>query len=301
LAALLAQQFDGSYEVIVCDDGSTASVLDELHANFDAAGVPVRYVWQQDRSVRAASARNNGIKLSQGRILVFLDGDMIPTPDVLTQHLHAHRAEKLIICGNRLWYGGDPAALLALPIVEIWTELRAKSFIKQKVYAQQKSWARSEKNWRACFSCHMSVAYSPVVFFDENIVGWGTEDWDIAYRLVTECGYRVIFRDDIVAYHCETGQINNPFQAGSHEQIVQWMSNISRFEDKHPQAALLELYNGCQRFALDPNTNRWYLRLDQPTDYNLAEVRDKIRSWLAANGVYPARQGVSCPSRKRLV
>lgn len=71
----LMSQHDKVYEWIICDDHSsdmTANLVDNyfLHAPFD-----VYYVVQQNKGARYAKNLNNGIKLSTGDVLFFVNGD----------------------------------------------------------------------------------------------------------------------------------------------------------------------------------------------------------------------------------
>lgn len=63
---------EGGFEVIVVDDGSS----DDTRAVVEGAGVPVRYVRQDNAG--PASARNRGWRLSRSPIVAFTDDDTVP-------------------------------------------------------------------------------------------------------------------------------------------------------------------------------------------------------------------------------
>lgn len=74
------------YEVIVSIDGSTdttGAMLAQLHT-------PYRLRWISKPHASAATARARGAAAARGTILLFLDDDVIPAPNLLAAHLAAH-------------------------------------------------------------------------------------------------------------------------------------------------------------------------------------------------------------------
>jgi glycosyltransferase involved in cell wall biosynthesis len=74
LAALAGQDFEGEYEVLVVDDGSTDATAEVIRA----AGGPVRALSQAAEG--PAAARNHGVEHAHAPLLAFCDADVFPTP-----------------------------------------------------------------------------------------------------------------------------------------------------------------------------------------------------------------------------
>jgi glycosyltransferase involved in cell wall biosynthesis len=78
LEALLAQQWSGTWEVVVADNGSTDGTAAVVH-RYAQAGIPVRLV-RADRRPGVNYCRNAGVSAAQGRSLAFCDADDIVGP-----------------------------------------------------------------------------------------------------------------------------------------------------------------------------------------------------------------------------
>lgn len=88
LPSMLDQDLPGDqYEVIVVVDGSTdgtAEALRELHP-----GCILRVVEQQNQGL--SKARNTGIAMAHGDLVMFMDDDIVCRPDVFRRHVEAQR------------------------------------------------------------------------------------------------------------------------------------------------------------------------------------------------------------------
>ena len=94
LAALERQNTPASqFEVVVVDDGSTDGTSDWL-ASFKSS-----YALQHVRLSNGgpARARNVGVERAAGEIVLFIDDDVEPTPELISEHLRFHAAERDIV------------------------------------------------------------------------------------------------------------------------------------------------------------------------------------------------------------
>ena len=89
LRALEAQQLGDpleGFEVVLVDDGSTDDTVAWIHAH--AAALPhVRLIQQSHGG--PAQGRNRGVAEANGDVIVFIDSDLVVTPDFLVAHARA--------------------------------------------------------------------------------------------------------------------------------------------------------------------------------------------------------------------
>lgn len=87
----LARQTTRDFEVLVADDGSGSETGRLIERTMRASAVTVRHVWQPDDGLRKGRCQNRAILAAAGDYLIFLDGDCIPGPDFVAQHLELAR------------------------------------------------------------------------------------------------------------------------------------------------------------------------------------------------------------------
>lgn len=106
LLSVINQTFKGSIELIVIDDCSTDNTVQKieeiksLHKNFDIK------LLKQERNMRQGTARNRGIKESNGKYIVFLDGDDLLDKEMFERLFHVAEKESFdfVICDWIYYY-----------------------------------------------------------------------------------------------------------------------------------------------------------------------------------------------------
>lgn len=184
--------------VVVADDGSP----EPPDPAALAGPVPVRVVTQDDRGFRAAAARNRGAARADGEILVFLDADTVPGPgflDAITARIAA--CPDVLAVGRRRHAdlsgtapGDDPAAAPQLPDPD-WL---ADGYRRTRDLLDA-----SGTDWQLVISAVLALhrgLFDDLGGFDERYVGYGGEDWDLAYRAWNN-GALLVHEPAAVAWH----------------------------------------------------------------------------------------------------
>jgi len=87
------------FEIIVADDGSgpeTRTVIESMRQQID---IPIQHIWQQDDGFQKCRVMNKAIVASRGDYLIFTDGDCIPHPDFVRNHVEL-AAENTFLSGG---------------------------------------------------------------------------------------------------------------------------------------------------------------------------------------------------------
>ncbi|WP_353856408.1 glycosyltransferase family 2 protein [Bacillus sp. Bos-x628] len=237
LYSLTLQETDVPFEVIVADNGSTDGTMEmlekiELNYPFKKVRIPVNQ--------GIAKGRNDAIREAEGDLLIFHDSDMLAEPQFIQKHAEAHaEKEHLVICGvcwkriYRYFYTAfdqehikqlknqglyhsqmkDKTPLLSMEEVKNGVFLE-KSFdlqspfidnLKEILETYDYDLSSYELPWRFFITNNSSVKRKHVValgMFDEKIVRYGFEDYDLGIRL-HQLGLSFELREDIMSVHQE--------------------------------------------------------------------------------------------------
>jgi len=93
IGSIIAQGLD-SYEIIICDDGSTENIED-LCAGFELSEEQLRYS-RSEKSHGAQVARNRGLSLAQGEFIMFMDSDDAVAENGLMPLIEALQADAVL-------------------------------------------------------------------------------------------------------------------------------------------------------------------------------------------------------------
>ncbi|RPH94566.1 MAG: glycosyltransferase family 2 protein [Calditrichaeota bacterium] len=187
LHALETQSFArDQYEVIVIDDGSTDGSFEFLQAY--RRQTSMNLIPLHGKMQGAGSARNIGLNAANGRLILFLDADTIPRPDVL--RLHA------------LWQGhyGPNACILGRVLMSEKLSKRRQGRQNDTV-TRYDDHAAAELEWQDYRTANTSLSRElclRIGGFDENLPA--AEDTEFASRLRPVIS-RFIFISDIQVTH----------------------------------------------------------------------------------------------------
>jgi glycosyltransferase involved in cell wall biosynthesis len=180
LEALQRQEFQGPFEVLVVDDGSTDDTP-EVCAGF--AGV--RCLRQPNRG--PAVARNLGVREAKGELVVFTDADCEPEPDWLAEMV-APFADPEIVGVKGAYRSRQPELIARLVQLEYEDKYRRMAGYRYIDFID---------TYAAAYRREVFLRYGG---FDERYRTASVEDQEFSFRLAAD-GHKMVFNPRAVVWH----------------------------------------------------------------------------------------------------
>ncbi len=98
--ASLETQTMSDFEVLLCDDGSSDEVVEQIHASMKNCQFVIKHLWQKDEGWRKCELLNKGLLACESEYVVFVDQDCLLHPEFLKEH-YINRSEQLVLAGRR--------------------------------------------------------------------------------------------------------------------------------------------------------------------------------------------------------
>lgn len=224
LRALLRQTlpFD-KFEVIVVDDGSRDETKMTVKS-FIKNGFNLKYFRQENQG--QGVARNTGVALAVGQIIVLIGDDIIVRSDFLEEHLRMHlrySGENEAVLGFTTWH-----PKLTLTHYMRWLTNGSSIFGKfgGHQFAYEKLINQTEADYNFFYTSNLSLKKSLLEKypFDPSFSGYGWEDIELGYRLFKRVGLKIYYNPKAIGYHdhimTEEGMASRMRSIGSSAHII---------------------------------------------------------------------------------
>lgn len=233
---------DERFEVIVVDDGSSDGLLAAIDLYGDWLCLRTVRLERDGHSSRAR-ARNHGWKVARGEYVVFIDSDIVVKPDYLSQlDRYFSGTDNCMVIGTRIH---SPVKLLANNVTD-GSVFDAARFAPERfdaldyrylTFSAQSFNGRVVPDpWLHVYSCNLALPMCCLRAcggFDENLVEWGLEDVELAYRL-NRLGVHVNINPNLETVHQNPGHCDDV--AIGQSRMKGYLRNIQYFLKQHPGA-----------------------------------------------------------------
>ncbi|GAB1366185.1 glycosyltransferase [Candidatus Cloacimonadaceae bacterium] len=195
LAAIHKQVLAPS-EIILSDDGSQEDILGFFARQKILSAVPFRLVRQEHKGFRASRVRNNGVSVSQGKILVFLDQDILVPPRYL-QAVKENLKPGRFLSGYPVRLSEAQSRSLTLEAIEEfryhdqllpaqWAKIRSqyRKDLFSYLLCRYTGFGGHGAKLRGGLTAVLREDFEAVNGFDEDFFDCGGEDDDLGRRLL---------------------------------------------------------------------------------------------------------------------
>jgi GT2 family glycosyltransferase len=164
------------FEVMVVLDGSTDDSPIMLESWRQSGRLP-NLRWHLQPNSGQAQARNTGVQLATTPIIVFLDDDVVPEPELLEAHLQHHvDGRSIAVLGDCLVVREQRDSLYHLGVWAWWEDMYHRRALPGR-----------KPGFRDFCTGNVSLRredFLRVGGFDPDFRGYGGEDFELGYRLL---------------------------------------------------------------------------------------------------------------------
>jgi glycosyltransferase involved in cell wall biosynthesis len=267
------------YEVIVVDDGSldhTAEYIRGVNRNYN---LKYYYLARTADSCRART-RNHGWKNAMGKIVAFIDSDILVKHDYLAEldRCFAQSAD-IFVLGNRLMLD----KIVDYQDIANGNVFKRYHFDKDNYHLLEFRYflynvASFNANtllcpWIQAYSCNLSVPKKYLKKsggFDENFKEWGIEDIEMGYSLY-KAGAQVIINSKLEVLHQYHGPRNDLII--EKKKVPGYQKNIDYFLEKHPEALKMPPKIAYKFLEGEVPSNKLFMKV--PVEKRKIEFRDR--------------------------
>jgi len=216
----LAAQDDQCFELVVACEAAHGAAVE---AAVGARPYPARVVQVPTAEAGASEKRNAGIKAAQAPLILFLDDDVVPRPDLVRRH--------------REWHTRHPERELGLLGLVVWSpEIRVTGFmrwVERGVQFDYDGAVGDDAGWERLYTANASIKRDimlEVGGFDEERLPYGYEDLDLAKRMHEQFGFRLMVDREAIVEHLHVMTLE-----GWRKKAI-WLAHSERaFTAKHPE------------------------------------------------------------------
>ncbi|HEY9059755.1 MAG TPA: glycosyltransferase [Pseudobacteroides sp.] len=248
----------GDYEVIVIDDGSPERLFDyikEVPWNYQLKYI---YIDRLPSSCRAG-ARNKGLEIAIGKVVIFIDSDMLVNENYLSEVERYFKVDENICLMSTRLYADREIQSSEIVVKTVFNKYnfkgcRVKHLENRHVVFNSSSYNANvlKTPWLFTYSCNLAVSRKNLEMvggFDENYKGWGYEDVDLGYRLYKR-GIKIVINHKMEAIHQYHGD-SSVFFSWSHNKFNQIRSNEDYFYEKYREIEqIIPFYYKRERFYI---------------------------------------------------
>lgn len=194
-------------EIIIADDGSKDDTKELIEEYKRKSKIPIIHVWHEDDGFRLAQIRNKAIAKSTGDYIIFCDDDSIPDIHFVEDHCK-YKMQGSFIQGHRVLLGKSISEYITYKNCNFFSLLKFVLTREVKNISNAlrlpMPLIRISQGLKGIRGCNMSFYKKDLLLvngYNEDMVGWGREDSELAVRLYNNGIKRKDVKFRLCVYH----------------------------------------------------------------------------------------------------
>jgi GT2 family glycosyltransferase len=196
-------------EVIIADDGSTEETAEAISNFSEDSTLKINHIWQEDEGFRKTSILNKAIAKATGDYIIQIDGDVVPHKHFVKDHL-SFAVKGTYVAGTRVNTNQQlkdkiiNRKLTKIPLLAIGSKNFFNSLRLPQLSFLMENYRTAENEIYYVKGCNMAFwkqDFVEINGYDENFIGWGLEDSDLAIRLHNNGVKKRYLKMAAIVYH----------------------------------------------------------------------------------------------------
>lgn len=194
-------------EVLIADDGSKEDTKKIIHMFQQNAPMPINHVWHEDHGFRLTVIRNKAIAQARMDYIIQIDGDIILHRHFIKDHKQFARKGSFV-SGSRVNIQPELSKELlstkriTIPIHSRGVHNKLNGLRCKLITRLMQNYKRSNIMYvRGCNMGFWKEDLIKVNGYNENMIGWGREDSEIACRLTFAGIQKRFIKNAAIAFH----------------------------------------------------------------------------------------------------
>lgn len=229
-------------EIIIADDGSKKETAEIITKFKTTTTIPIIHIWQEDKGFRLSKIRNKAIKAAKYEYIIQIDGDTILHKDFIKDH-SKFAQKNTFISGSRVLLNSEITQIITTQKTPVKLNCFNKHLTNKhyclhlpfiNLFSLPKK-APIEKLIFKVRGCNMSFWKKDLLDingYNEDFIGWGREDSELAYRLLKKGIALKRIKFSAIQYHLFHNEANKN-DLVKNDLLLEKNKNISSFKIKN--------------------------------------------------------------------
>ncbi len=193
-------------KILIADDGSNERTREVIECFRGEIGIPVEHMWHPDEGFRKCIIVNKAIASCQCDYIIQIDGDIILHPEFVADHL-SEAEVGFYIKGSRTLVDSNKTKELienkniALSVLDggLKNKINALHFPLFASLFRRRS--ERSRDLKGCNCAFWRLDFIKVNGYNNNLMGWGHEDIELAARFVNAGIMQKRIKLKAICYH----------------------------------------------------------------------------------------------------